>query len=109
MKGTSRRVAEGRDRDDRPFKLRLFVPDPAIRSITWQRTTEMYGTIQRDPEATWDQIEEALAAGCYYVNEDGSICVHDMGRGVLALIDPDCRGGAEDVCNDAGFVLSEGG
>lgn len=69
----------------------------------------MYGTIQRDPEASWEQVEKALAAGRYYVSEDGSICVHDAGRGVLAVIDPDCRGGDQDVCNDAGFVLGDGG
>ncbi len=62
----SKRVARGRNQDDRPFKLRLFIPDPAIRSITWQRTTEMYGIIERLPGVTWEQVEKALAAGCYY-------------------------------------------
>lgn len=105
----SKPVARGRDQDDRPFKLRLFIPDPAIRSITWQRTTEMYGTIQRYPEASWEQIEQALAAECYYANEDGSICVHDEGRGVLAVIDPDCQDRDEEGYTDAGFVLGDGG
>lgn len=94
--------------DDRPFRLRLFVPDPEIRSITWQRTTEMYGMIERTPGVTWDQVEQALAAECHHVDdEDGSICVYDDDLGLLAVICPDDADEDEDECDDAGFVLGD--
>ena len=108
----SERVVKSRDQDDRLFKLRLFVPDPKERSITWQRTTEMYGTIERLPGVTWEQVEKALATGCYYLDdEDGTICVHEEGLGLLAVINPSCSDEDDDVYfteyQDDGFVLGD--
>lgn len=70
----------------------------------------MYGTIERHPGVTWEQVEKALAAGCYYLDDDdGSICVHEEGLGLLAAICPSSSDEEDDVYltefQDDGFVL----
>ena len=94
------------------FKLRLYKPDePEFRPITWQRTIDMFGTIELDPDATWEQAHEVLADGHYYLNgDDGLIYLYDD-FGLIAVIYPHEREEYDDksvgLCNDDGFVLDE--
>jgi len=102
------------DQADQPCNLKLYVPDaPEVRGITWQRTIDMYGTIELDLDATWEEVEQALADGRYYLNgDDGLIYLFDEeSSGILAVIYPTEREEGDDksvgVCNDDGFVLGD--